>query len=118
MSRMLWSIATLRRQCQSMPGPLAVLGEVAEAVAAQTTSWQPENRYLVRVGKTVEASAAKLCGYLPGLQRLLCVMGRVSGGGRRSRLLPREDLSPLIGVGGGDLPASSEALADRDAVVH
>jgi hypothetical protein len=55
------------RQCQSMPGPLAVLGEVAEAVAAQTTSWQPVNRYLVRVGKTVEASTAKLRGYLLGL---------------------------------------------------
>jgi hypothetical protein len=113
-SGMSWSVATLRRQCQSMPGPLAVLGEVVEAVAAQTTSWQPANRYLVRVGKTVEASVAKLRGYLSGLQRLLCVMGRVSGCGRRSRLLPREDLSPPIGVGGGDPSASSKALAGRD----
>lgn len=45
-------------------------------------------------------------------------MERVSGGGRRSRLLPGEDLPPSIGVGGGDPSASSKALAGRDAAIH
>jgi len=47
-----------------MPWPLAVLGEVAEAVAAQVTPWKPTSCYSVQVGEAVKTSTVKLCTIL------------------------------------------------------
>ena len=118
LSRVLWQVSTLHHRPRRTPGPLAVPGEVAEAVTAQTTSWQPASRYPVRVGKAIKASAVKLRGYPLGLQRLLCVTAGLSRGGRRSRLLPGEDLLPPIDAVGRDPSATAEMLADRYAAFH
>lgn len=62
-----WLAAThCRRRC-SMPRLLAFSGEVAEAVAAQTMTWQPSSRYSVRVGIAYETSSLKLHEDLLGL---------------------------------------------------
>jgi hypothetical protein len=53
-----------------IPGLLAFPSKVAEAVAAQTSPWQPVSCYSVRVGKTIETSVVKLCGDLPDLRKL------------------------------------------------
>jgi len=60
MSRVPWQVGTRRRRlCR--PVLLAVPGEVAIAVAAQATLWQPASCDVVRVGEAVKASVAKLC---------------------------------------------------------
>ena len=47
-----------------------------------------------------------------------CWPSWLSRGGRRSRLLPVEDLPPPIGIGGGDPSTPFEAQACRDAALH
>jgi hypothetical protein len=101
-----------------MPSPPTVLGEVAKAMATQATPWQSTSRYLVRVGKTLEAFIMKLYGYLPGLQRMVCVVARLSRSGDRFCLLPGEDLPPPIGVGGEDLSTVAEALACQNVAIY
>ena len=85
-------------------------------MAAQATSWQPANCDMVRVGETVKASVAKLCGDPPSLRELLLAM--LNRGGRRLRLLPWEDLPPPIGIGGGDPSAATKSLAGRDTIIQ
>jgi hypothetical protein len=58
--------ATLRLRRRGRPDSLAVSDEVAEAVAMQTTPWQPASHYSMRVEEAVETSIVKLCGDPPG----------------------------------------------------
>jgi hypothetical protein len=68
----------------------ALLGEVVEAMAAQTTPRQPASRNTVRVRETVEAFVVKLCRDLPSLRKRLrppiddssCVHQRNNQGGK------------------------------------
>jgi hypothetical protein len=79
--------------------PLEVPSKVVEAVAVQATPWQLTSRYMVRVEKVVETSAAKLCWDLLGLQKLFWAMARLRRGSRTSCLLLGEDLLPPVDVG-------------------
>jgi len=72
----------------------------------------------VRVGEAVEASAVKLCRDLLDLRKLLLAGARLRRGSSRSCDLPWEDLTPPIGVGGGDPSTAAEALASRDTALH
>jgi hypothetical protein len=100
------------------PTLLAVNGEVAVAVAAQATPRQSSSRYSVRVGEAIEAPSMKLCGDLMGLWRLHWAAASLSRSCRMSRLLPRENLMPPIGVGDEDPPTAAEVLACRDSAIH
>jgi hypothetical protein len=68
--------------------------------------------------KGSEAFIRKLCWDLLGLQELLWAMMRLNRGGHRSRLPPREDLPPPIGVGGGGPSAWADVLVGRDTIIH
>ena len=67
-------------------------------MAAQATLWQLASCDVVRVGETVKASVAKLCGDPLCLRELLLVM--LNRGSHRLRLMRWEDLPPPIDVGG------------------
>jgi hypothetical protein len=89
-----------------------------QTLARWQKPWQLASRYSVRAKKAIEAFVMKVCGDLLGLQELLWAMMRLNRGGRRSRLPPREDLPPPIGVGGGDPFAWADVLVGRDMAIH
>jgi hypothetical protein len=110
-----WLVANLRCR-HHKHGPLAFPGKVAEAVAAQATSWQPASHNTVRVGKTVEAFVPKLCRDPLSLRELFLAM--LNRGDRRLRHLPLEDLPPPFGVGCRDPSVATKALAGRNAAIQ
>lgn len=79
----------------------------------QATLPQPASRYSVRVEKAVEASAYQLSRDPSGLRTLSPGRDR-----RELRHWPWEDLTPPIGVGGGDPSTITKALMGGDAAFH
>ena len=107
-----------RAGCRGRSPPVVADATTCLVRLQSPAGWQSASRNPVRVGEAVEAFAVKIRGYLPGLQRMLCVVARLSRSGRRFRLLPGEDLPPPIGVGGQDPSAAAEALECRNAAIH
>ena len=105
------------------PWLLAVARNVSKSPAPQTSLGELAGCHPMREGEAIEAFADKICWDAPRWStshRLAsaCWPSWLSRGGRRSRLLPVEDLPPPIGVGGGDPSMAPEALVCRDAALH